>query len=123
MQMTEEEIKKLSESKWVTIGSHSYYHNDLTKLSFASLKKDLTDSKLFLENTTGKEVKALAFPYGSYTNEVVKEAKNAGYSQLLTTEFLFPGDVNDASMRERLTINPFISTINQMHANITGRYA
>jgi hypothetical protein len=64
----------------------------------------------------------LAFPYGSYTKEVMNEAKNAGYLQLLATEFLFPNDAIDQTLRERLTINPFISNINQMHANITGNY-
>jgi peptidoglycan/xylan/chitin deacetylase (PgdA/CDA1 family) len=122
LQMTPEEIRVLSASKWVTIGSHSYYHNDLAMTPMASVKKDLAHTKQFLENITGKEVKALAFPYGSYTREVLEEAKHTGYSQLLATEFLFPGDANDTTLRERLTINPFISDINQMHANITGNY-
>lgn len=122
LQLTKEEIKTLSASKWATIGSHSYYHNDLAKITITSVKDDIAWSKQFLENITGKEVKALAFPYGSYTREVVDAAKNAGYSQLLATEFLFPEDTKDATLRERLTINPFISNINQMHANITGNY-
>lgn len=123
LQMSEEEIKLLSASKWVTIGSHSYYHNDLTKISASLVKSDMIKTKQFLENITGKDVKALAFPYGSYTKETLEIAKNAGHSQLLTTGFLFPDDINNAMMRDRLTINPFISHINQMHANITGHYA
>ena len=122
LQMTAEEIKLLSASKWVTIGNHSYYHNDLGKISAASVREDLTRSKQFLEKVTGKEVKALAFPYGSYSAEVVNEAKDAGHSQLLAAEFLFPADEHDTTLRERLIINPFISNINQMHANITGNY-
>jgi peptidoglycan/xylan/chitin deacetylase (PgdA/CDA1 family) len=112
----------LSKSKWATIGSHGYYHNDLAKIPVSSSNEEMTRSRQFLESITGKEVKALAFPYGSYTKEVTKKAKDAGYSQLLATEFLFPDDTNDTSLRERLTINPFISNINQMHANITGKY-
>ena len=122
LQMTEEEIKALSASKWVTIGSHSYYHNDLAKTAAVALREDLVKSKRFLENTTGKEIKALAFPYGSYNHEVVKEAKNAGFTQLLTTGFLFGEDVKDETLRERLTVNPFISNVNQLHANIKGTY-
>jgi peptidoglycan/xylan/chitin deacetylase (PgdA/CDA1 family) len=122
LQLTKEEIRMLAGSKWATIGSHSYYHNDLAKVSIASVKNDIIWSKQFLENTTGKEIKALAFPYGSYTRDVLDEAKNTGYSQLLATDFLFPEDKQDTMLRERFTINPFISTINQMHANITGRY-
>ena len=122
LQMTEEQIRSISKSKRTTIGSHSCYHNDLANVSGASLKDYMARSKQFLENLTGKEISALAFPYGSYTKEVVSEAKKAGYSQLLATEFLFPEDVKDASLKERLTINPFISNINQLHANVTGNY-
>jgi peptidoglycan/xylan/chitin deacetylase (PgdA/CDA1 family) len=122
LQLTKEEIKMLSASKWATIGSHSYYHNDLAKISILSANDDIARSKQFLENITGKEIKALAFPYGSYTREVVAAAKNTGYSQLLATEFLFPEDNGDTTLRQRFTINPFISNINQLHANITGNY-
>jgi hypothetical protein len=38
------------------------------------------------------------------------------------TEFIFPGDAGNPLLRERLAINPFVSVINQMHANITGNY-
>jgi peptidoglycan/xylan/chitin deacetylase (PgdA/CDA1 family) len=122
LQMTNEEIRALSESKWATVGSHSYFHHDLAKISLPVLKKDLIGSKQFLENITGKEVKALAFPYGSYNDRVIAESKNVGFTQLLATDFLFSNDQQDTTLRERLTINPFISGINQMHANIDGKY-
>jgi peptidoglycan/xylan/chitin deacetylase (PgdA/CDA1 family) len=122
LQMTTAQIKEMSASKWVTIGSHSDCHNDLAKMPAGLREDDLRQSKSFLENITGLEVKALAFPYGSYSPAVVEKAKNAGYTQLLTTGFLFPGDDKDPALRERLTINPFISPVNQMHANISGNY-
>ena len=122
LQMTREQIKILSASKWTTLGSHSYYHNDLAKIPVTLAKEDITRSKQYLENITGKEIKALAFPYGSYTGEVCRAAKDTGFTQLLATEFLFPDDANDTTLRERLTINPFISNVNQMHANVAGNY-
>ena len=122
LQLTEEQIKKMSESNWVTIGSHGYYHNDLAKLDIDSLQQELILSKQFLENSTGKAVNALAFPYGSYSQAALCEAQRAGYTQLLATELLSPEDKGNMMLRERLTVNPFISTINQMHANITGNY-
>jgi peptidoglycan/xylan/chitin deacetylase (PgdA/CDA1 family) len=122
LQMTQDEIKNLSASKWVTIGSHGFYHNDLAKIPIASAREEMLKSKQWLENITGKEIKALAFPYGSYSEELVDEAKKIGYSQLLATDRFFPGDRNIELLRQRLTINPFISNINQLHANITGNY-
>jgi peptidoglycan/xylan/chitin deacetylase (PgdA/CDA1 family) len=122
LQMTADQIRELSNSKWVTIGSHSHYHNDLAKLPAAAVKEDITKSKQFLENITGKKITSLAFPYGSYTPEVIDTAKQAGFTQLLATEFIFPGDVKEATLRERLTINPFISANNQLYAHIRGDY-
>lgn len=122
LQMTPAEIKTLSASKWITVGSHSYYHNDLAKISGAALQEDLAMSKKYLEDVTGKEVLSIAFPYGSYSKEAISKAKTAGYSQLLATEALCSDDVNETTLKERFTINPFISNINQMHANIRGNY-
>jgi peptidoglycan/xylan/chitin deacetylase (PgdA/CDA1 family) len=122
LQMTPGQIRALAQSEWATIGNHSYYHNDLAMTPRGSVREDLQRSKEFLENMTGTEIKSLAFPYGSYSKEAVEEAKNAGFSQLLAMEFLFPEDSHDPVFRERLTINPFISSVNQLHANITGHY-
>jgi peptidoglycan/xylan/chitin deacetylase (PgdA/CDA1 family) len=122
MQLSKEQIQILSKSKWATIGSHSYYHNDLAKGSVSDLKQDMKESKCFLENITNKEVEALSLPYGSYNKNVIEQAKLSGYKQLLATEFLFTEDKNDPCIKARLTINPFISSINQAYANITGNY-
>jgi peptidoglycan/xylan/chitin deacetylase (PgdA/CDA1 family) len=122
LQLNTGQIRELAASKWVTIGSHGYYHNDLANLTADKVKEEMILSKEYLEKITGKETRSLAFPYGSYTAETVSMAKSCGYSQLLATEFLFPADHTDATMRERLTINPFVSNINQLHANISGHY-
>ena len=122
LQMSAEEIRSLSKSKWVTIGSHSRYHNDLAETEPHRLKEDLVDSKTFLQNVTGKEIKALAFPYGSYSRETVRVAKEAGHTQLLATDLLFPEDDRDESLRARLTVNPFISSFKQLHATVKGNY-
>jgi peptidoglycan/xylan/chitin deacetylase (PgdA/CDA1 family) len=122
LQMTQDEIRKLSASPFVTIGCHGYYHNDLSKISVNDAHNELVNAKRFLENITGKEINAIAFPYGSYTREVVAKAKLAGYNKLLATDFLFQEDYNDPYMRDRLTINPYISLNNQMIAIINGKY-
>src|SRR5688572_30159892 len=122
MQMTEEQIRNLSQSKWVTIGSHGYYHNDLALIPFQDAKVEMIRSRQYLERVTAKEIKAIAFPYGSYTMQLIAEAGNAGFFQLLATDFLQPADAGNTRLRERLIINPFISVYNQLHAAITGNY-
>ncbi|MEO5561786.1 MAG: polysaccharide deacetylase family protein, partial [Chitinophagaceae bacterium] len=121
--MTDEQIKELSTSPWATIGSHGYYHNDLAKIPIDKVKEELIQSKDYLEKVTGKEVKALAFPYGSYNKQVKDEAIRVGYTQLLGTETLLPGDNEETMIRERFTINPFIQVHTQMQATIKGNYA
>jgi peptidoglycan/xylan/chitin deacetylase (PgdA/CDA1 family) len=123
MQMTEEQISKLSASEWATVGCHGYYHNDLSKIDILESEKEMSQSKKYLEKLTGKEIKAIAFPYGAYIPAVVQSAKKTGFSQLLALDFLFAEDGSDPLMRERFTVNPFISVNNQMIANIKGTYA
>ncbi len=122
LQMTEEQIRDLARSPRVSIGAHSFYHNDLSKIKIEDASDEMQTSKLYLENLIGKPVTSLAFPYGAYTSLVVAKAKEIGYKQLLALDFYNEVDKHDAFMRERFTINPFISTNNQMYATIMGNY-
>ena len=122
LQMSENEIRLLSALPLATIGCHGYYHNDLSQLPGNSAKDEIVFSKQYLEKITGKEINALAFPYGNYSRNLVAEAKSAGFTKLLTTDFRFPEDYSDTEMRERLTINPYITFNNQMITIIKGRY-
>ncbi|CAN5391177.1 hypothetical protein BH10BAC2_BH10BAC2_47820 [soil metagenome] len=121
LQMTMEEIKNLSNDKLYSIGSHGYYHNDLANLSTKQLHDEMIRSKEYLERITGKKVRAIAFPYGSYTAAVIAAAKKAGYTQLLALNF--NSQQNDETMKERIIVNPYISVANQMLAIINGKYA
>jgi peptidoglycan/xylan/chitin deacetylase (PgdA/CDA1 family) len=122
LQMRPFEIKELSECKLCTIGSHSYYHNDLARLNIEDARDELIRSKQFLEQITGKAITAFAFPYGTYSRMLVDEAKKAGYNKLLALNFHFAEDNVDKTMRERLIVNPYISASNQMIATIKGQY-
>ena len=122
LQMTCEQIKQMAESQFVNIGAHGHYHNDLSKIPIGSARTELAFSKQYLENIINKPVDSFAFPYGSYTPDVINHAKAIGYTQLLAMDFLYATDHQDVTMRERFTVNPFISTNNQMHATIKRHY-
>lgn len=121
--LNDEEIFRLSQSPWVTIGSHGYYHNDLARIDNKLASQEMMNSRQYLERITGKEIKAIAFPYGSYSSEVRNAAIQAGYGQLLGAEMLLPGDEEKGFIKSRLTVNPFISVHAQMQAIIKGYYA
>lgn len=122
LQMSGEQIRELATSPLVTIGSHAYYHNDLTRISIKDTGDELLKSKQFLENIIDGQVNSLAFPYGAYTPDIVQASRNVGYNQLLAMDFQYEADRRDPAMRERFTVNPFLSPVNQMHATITRRY-
>jgi len=122
LQMTTTEIRELAASPFVDIGAHGYYHNDLSRLNITEALDEMDKSKQFLENVTGKPVRSFAFPYGAYTRELIDTAKAAGYHQLLAMDFSFAEDAGDPALRERFTVNPFITPLNQMYATITRRY-
>jgi len=122
LQMTPAEIRELSDCEFCTIGSHGYFHNDLSRLSIENAFEEMMCSKKYLENITDKKISALAFPYGTYTRSVITEAKKAGYDKLLALDFHFKEDESDLTMRERFVVNPYISASNQMIATIKGKY-
>ncbi|MBL7730225.1 MAG: polysaccharide deacetylase family protein [Chitinophagaceae bacterium] len=122
LQLTTDEIRSMAANKWVTVGAHGLYHNDLAALSPDKVGNELQQVKRYLEELCDRPVKSLAFPYGSYTNSTVQLAKKEGFTQLLAGMFNNDEQLQDEAMRERLTINPYISAVNQLHATIKGHY-
>jgi len=122
-QMTAENISEMAANPLVTIGCHGYYHTDLARLSPAEAAAEMQQCQSWLQRVTGRSIKALAFPYGSYTREIVSVAKRSDFSQLLALGFYFDEDAADPALRERFVVNPYISTTNQMIATIKKTYA
>lgn len=61
------------------LGAHTSTHADLTTLDDTSAVRDLTESRLALSDTLGRDVRGLAYPYGRYSAATVRAAKQAGY--------------------------------------------
>ncbi len=70
----------------VEIGSHTMSHCDLSKLSGAALARELLDSKRAIESLLGREVISLSVPFGSYNQETLRAARDAGYSVVATCD-------------------------------------
>jgi len=73
--VNEEQIKELSNSGLVSIGSHTVSHNPLANLSAEQIETELKDSKNYLENLLGKEIKTISYPTGSYNSTVLSTAE------------------------------------------------
>jgi peptidoglycan/xylan/chitin deacetylase (PgdA/CDA1 family) len=70
----------------IEFGSHLYEHIHLTKYSSERIKHELSSSKAILENLLNKKVYSVAYPFGDYDPQVLKSAKEAGYSFGVTTK-------------------------------------
>jgi peptidoglycan/xylan/chitin deacetylase (PgdA/CDA1 family) len=122
LQMTDTQIRQLAASPYAHIGAHGYYHNDLSKIPIGDAATEMLRCKQYLECVIDKPVNSFAFPYGAYSRPLIAEAKKAGYLQLLAMDFHWEEDHADPALRERFTVNPFISPVNQLHATITRQY-
>ena len=73
--VNEEQIKELSDSGLVSIGSHTVSHNALASLNSEQIETELKNSKEYLENLLGKEIKTISYPTGSYNSTVLRTAE------------------------------------------------
>lgn len=74
-----DKAREMGQSPLVTFGSHSVSHPDLCRLTPELLRKELNDSREYLEDKLQSEIKYLSVPFGRYNLQVLNEAQNAGY--------------------------------------------
>jgi len=77
--ISETQLKEMADNPWVTIGSSSETHADLTTCNDLELELEIIDSKKYLENISKKPMEFFAYPSGHYNEHVVKLVENAGY--------------------------------------------
>jgi peptidoglycan/xylan/chitin deacetylase (PgdA/CDA1 family) len=67
------------------VGCHSMTHAYLTDLDDLSLRREMVDSKVRLEEITGKSVDHLSCPGGRYNDRIARAAQAAGYRTVATS--------------------------------------
>jgi len=75
--LTLKEIRELSND--FEIGAHTVTHPRLPTISREQARKEIVDSKVILEEVTGKKVSTFCYPGGAYTRVHVQLVKDAGY--------------------------------------------
>ena len=83
--LTWDEIKEMSGSGVVTIGSHTLSHRWLPSLNDLDLKEELTGSKRAFEEKLSKPCDFLCYPIGAHDERVKRAAKDAGYKAVCGT--------------------------------------
>jgi peptidoglycan/xylan/chitin deacetylase (PgdA/CDA1 family) len=98
--LSESDLKMLGDSGLISIQSHTATHPDLTKIK--NYQYELNESKVKIEQITGKSVIALAYPFGNFNKKVVTETKKDYVYGLTTT----PGPYSEMGIKNELYLLP-----------------
>ena len=114
--MSNNEIIETSKSKYISIQSHGFYHNNLGTIMLENALNEIKQSKKYLENLTQKEINTIGFPDGSYTREVIYASNHIGMKQYLAAEgYLYIEDVADERILDRKGVYDIGSYHNQLY--------
>jgi len=83
--MTADELNRLAAVEGIEIGGHTVTHPRLAPLPPARRLAEMRDSRLQLQAMTGRDVRSLAYPYGSESADTAQLAAEAGYAAACTT--------------------------------------
>ena len=81
------DLRALSGSGLITIGSHTKSHRNLRRLDFNQLRAEISDSKKTLEYFLGRQIDLFAYPFGSYGSfdeRAIGLLKSEGYRAAFT---------------------------------------
>ncbi|HSS20764.1 MAG TPA: polysaccharide deacetylase family protein [Pyrinomonadaceae bacterium] len=107
--LDEAEIQQLT-AAGVTIGSHSATHKVLAACDEATLKQEVLDNKLYLEDLTGNEVRHLALPFGKrehYNEKVLDYCYSVGHN------FVFSTNPSYFELKSHQRLIPRIALLNE----------
>jgi peptidoglycan/xylan/chitin deacetylase (PgdA/CDA1 family) len=77
--LSEEELQEIANHPLITVGSHGLWHRHFNRITLDEAGFELTESKRLLEDTIGKRVDLMAWPYGECNAELQRLAGDCGY--------------------------------------------
>jgi peptidoglycan/xylan/chitin deacetylase (PgdA/CDA1 family) len=85
--LTQEQLRYLKDTSFVTIGSHTYTHPNLVVIKEESdISYELGLSKEKLREFFKKDIKFLAYPGGKYNQQVMRAARGSAYLGAFSTD-------------------------------------
>lgn len=103
--LNDAQVKQLADSGLIEIGSHTLTHANLNELDDADCLCELVDAKQQLEQLIAQPVTSFAYPFGIYSDRDVKLARQAGYSNAVTTVEGIDGLQPDFMQLQRIKIS------------------
>lgn len=83
--LTWDQILEMDKSGLVQIGAHTQTHINLPDFTLAQDKAEIFGSKTDLEAKLGHKVDFFAYPYGSYSQRIIKLVQDAGFKTAVST--------------------------------------
>ncbi len=84
--LTDDDIRLLSQKH--EIGAHTMTHPRLTKVPIDDAKREIEESKKWIEGITGKPCTKFCYPCGEVNSQIRDLVKDAGFSEARTVEQL-----------------------------------
>ena len=95
------EIRELSASGIADIGSHGYSHFKMAAIDISDARRELQLSKDSIQQVIDKEIKIVAYPFGSYNKMIKDVAHELGYDYQMAVDYLYQDDLNDLRILNR----------------------
>lgn len=108
--MNGEELQQFASSPYITIGSHGNKHYNLGLIEPEQARADIQESIRILESTLGKSINSIAYPDGSYNDEVKNIAQNCGIDMQLAVTYHMPSDLEDKRILARHGISNTVNS-------------
>ncbi len=99
--MSKGDLIRFASSSYVDIGSHTHKHYNLANVDAQIAEEELRKSKAILENILQKPVVSIAYPDGSYHDDVKNLAAKAGYLYQLAVSYKHESDPKDPRILPR----------------------
>ena len=81
--MTADELRELA-AAGVEIGAHTVTHPDLSRLSYESCLREMSESRTELQRISGQTVSTFAYPFCKYGDAALRAASDAGFEAAVT---------------------------------------
>ena len=115
--LSDSEIKEINQSHFIEIGSHSFFHNNLSNIEPNEAFKEVSDSKVYLESLLQNPLYSIAYPDGSYTREIVEYSSQLGFKKQLAVNYNYTADIDDNRILSRIGVYEY-ETLSMQKINI-----
>jgi len=116
------QLREMSDSGLITIGSHTVNHLWLPDISPKDLRYEVAESRRILEETLGKGVDTFCYPIGAFDENVKKTVEESGYICAVTTNPGWFKRTDDIFAIKRIKITRSSDNLFIFWAKTTGLY-